>query len=166
MYRGISMFMNREIWVNRLLIEQNVVTNEKFTGGDILKEIGKQGYNVIIHEPVYEGVFKHSKEPFIQVDWLTHSKLPDIIEDTLDITGDNKADISVVIDTVNLKIDYKVLREDIKGLMAKGSLVDIRVSISDNESDGLFYYHDKVIGGITYAEGVSIRVVFHDRIYK
>ena len=61
-----------------------------------------------------------------------------------------------------LKVEYKALMEDIKGLMAKGSLADIKVSISDNASDGLFYYHDKVIGGITYNEGISIRVVFDD----
>jgi hypothetical protein len=160
MYFGISMFMGNEAWVGKIFIDQNIETNKKFTGGDPLKEVENQDYTTVIHEPVYTGIFTHSKEPFIQVDWLSHSELPPLIEETLDITGDDIPDISVKIDTKALSIEYEALREDIKGLLSKESLADIRAYTSKNAYDGLFYYHNKDLGGEIFEEGVTTRIIF------
>lgn len=164
MHFGISMFMSGDTWVEKLLIDQNVETNKKFTGGEMVREIKKQNYTIVIHEAVYVGVFKHTDEPFIQVDWLSHSELPHIIEDALDITGDNKLDISVKINTIDLSIEYEALREDIKGLLDKGSLADIKVYISINAYNGLFFYNNKDVGDIIYEKGVSTRIIFNNTI--
>lgn len=164
MFFGISMFMGSNTWVNRLIIDQEIETNKKFTGGEILQKIDKQDYIVIIHEPVYVGVFKHTDEPFIQIDWLGLSELPDIMEDTLDITGDHISDVSVKINTIDLTIEYTALRDDIKGLVDQGSLADIKVYISDNTVGGLFHYNNKDLGDVIYKEGVSTRILFNEPV--
>lgn len=164
MYFGISMFMGQGVWINKLVVMQGIEPSKKFDGGDSVNWINKKDYNIIIHEPVYDGVFWHSKKPFIQVDWLSYSELPPTIEDTLDVTGDGVPDISVKINTKELSITYKALRDDIKGLIDKGSLSDIRMYTSKNAYDGLFSYHNKKVGDAVYRNGVSIRILFKGKI--
>lgn len=160
MYFGISMFMSSDVWVNRLLIDQNVKTNPKFTGGEVVERIHRSSYEVFIHEPVYEGVFTKDKEPFVQVDFLTATDYPRIIEETLDITGDSVEDLVVKINTVELTAEIEALHHAVEGLMDKGSLAGLTLHVSQNNTDGLFEYKNKEVGEEVFGKGLSIRVMF------
>lgn len=160
MYLGISMFMDNGTWVNTLFINQNVQTNKKFTGGEVEKEKVNNDYSIFIHEKVHDGVFKKSEKYFVQVDFLAQKSFPNLIKEELDIIDDSKPDIIVYINTIDNTVKFEALRNDIKGIMDKGSLAGIKTYVSSNEKDGLFEYKNKDMKGIVYPKGFSIRIMF------
>jgi hypothetical protein len=68
--------------------------DEMYSGGPKVRTIGRAGYSIDIHRPVYPHMFQTEKA-FVQLDWRPASALPERISDVVDIDGDGQPDVRV-----------------------------------------------------------------------
>ena len=77
------------------------------TGGEVFKTIKNKGYETIINKPVFACIAGETKKGFIQVAWRACEKLPAVLEENIDINGDNKPEFSITFDTASKKAAIK-----------------------------------------------------------
>lgn len=67
----------------------------QYTGGAVVRRVDHGAWSTQVHEPVFEALFGHSREGFVQVDWTPRQAVPQRLEEEIDYDGDGRADFSV-----------------------------------------------------------------------
>lgn len=88
--------------------------NPNYTGGEIVYRDDRPACTLIVHKPVFDGLFRERKKGFVQVDWK--GKIPETISDTVDYNNDGKPDFLAKIDVKSNTTTIVPLRGDIKSL--------------------------------------------------
>lgn len=94
-------FVGLEGWGNRLVYATQLRVSPWFSGGDIERTMNRNGYNIILHKPVFMGLIGETSTGFVQMEWTPFSALHGTINDEVDYDGDGQNDFRVRLDTVN-----------------------------------------------------------------
>jgi hypothetical protein len=126
----------------------------KYTGGEIMTNVDNGTYHTYIHRPVFDGLFGHEKEGFVQIDWITNDKkLPDQIKETFDYDKDGVKDFTITLDTVANSVKLEKCNSYI-------------LSVLDRSSLGEFVmkgYPDARFGVFSFENGKSIRILLKNK---
>jgi hypothetical protein len=72
--------------------------NPRYSGGIVAFSEIMPSCTLVVHKPVFRGLWKERTNGFVQVDW--RGNLPEIISDTIDYDMDGSPDFAVIINTV------------------------------------------------------------------
>lgn len=114
----LTFIMGMDFWMNVLFIDTGVTYSEGITGGEIktVKDYGS--YSTQIHEPVFEGLFKDTKNGFVQLDWISKETFPGRITEDVDYDEDGAIDFRLELNTAEntaLLIPYNSTVEALSG---------------------------------------------------
>jgi hypothetical protein len=87
----------------------------RYSGGDIEKQLVKEGYTLDIRKPVFNGLINDRKNGFIQLDW--RGTLPEKTGDTIDYNNDGIQDFYILIDTKTQKTEMRSFNTKAKDIM-------------------------------------------------
>jgi len=71
--------------------------NPRYSGGTVAFREIMPSCTLVVHKPVFNGLWKERKNGFVQVDW--RGNIPEIISDTIDYDMDSSPDFVVRINT-------------------------------------------------------------------
>jgi len=66
-----------------------------YTGGGIARIIAKDGYRIVVNQPVCSRALLARSAAFVQLAWAPAGALPPRITDEVDLDGDGRADLTV-----------------------------------------------------------------------
>lgn len=92
-------FLGSSIFSRVLVTASGVKISPLYSGGEVVRFVDHGSYKALIHRPVFDALIGERSEGFIQLNWEPLAGLPPVIEESIDYTGDGKADFSVRIDT-------------------------------------------------------------------
>ena len=75
--------------------------NPNYTGGEVAREYVTEKCTLVVHNPVFDGLFKERAKGFVQVDWK--GNLPEKFIDTIDYNSDRSPDFIIQIDRTSSK---------------------------------------------------------------
>jgi len=96
-----------------------------YTGGEVAREIARDGYRVRVHRAVYPNTPLQRIEPFVQLDWTPASALPAQISEEVDLDGDGQPDLRARFrvprdPNAELRVDIEPLGPRVKPLRGAG----------------------------------------------
>ena len=65
-----------------------------YTGGETARIIAKDGYRIIVNQPVHSRALLARPAAFVQLAWVPAGALPAGITDEVDLDGDGRADLT------------------------------------------------------------------------
>jgi hypothetical protein len=118
-----------------------------YTGGAIARVVAKDGYRILVNQPVRSRALLARPAPFVQLAWEPARSLPARITDEVDVDGDGRADLTACFEvpadtTVELVVDvapegglvsplHRVSRESFSALIARvGDRIVVRVPLA------------------------------------
>jgi hypothetical protein len=96
---GIATFAGNRFFAEKLVEASGLRISPRFTGGEIVRVIGRNGCEVRIHRPVFDGLFSDRKDGFIQIDYIGKGALSPLA-DQVDYDNDGTADFDFSYDPV------------------------------------------------------------------
>ena len=96
-----------------------------YTGGEVVREIARDGYRVRVHRAVYPTTPLQRVEPFVQLDWTPAAALPARISEEVDLDGDGRADLRASFSVprnvdAELRVEVEPLGPRVKALRGVG----------------------------------------------
>jgi hypothetical protein len=70
--------------------------NPNYSGGEVAREYITENCTIVVHKPVFDGLFRERAKGFVQVDWK--GNLPEKFIDTIDYNSDSSPDFVIQID--------------------------------------------------------------------
>lgn len=92
-------FMASDGLAKKLVYASGMKITPMYTGGEVAKTIENKDYTTIIHKPVFACLVGESQKGFVQVVWRAKGALPAMLEEKIDIDGDEKPDFTLKFDT-------------------------------------------------------------------
>ncbi len=96
----LATFMGMNLWAQKLVGFTGLKVSPIYTGGEVARTIRHEGYETLIHQPVFDGLLCERKNGFVQIGWkATEGKLPELIDEAIDFDGDEKNDFRIRLNT-------------------------------------------------------------------
>jgi len=71
-----------------------VVVDPVYTGGETARVVAKNGYRIVVNQPVHSRAPLARPAAFVQLAWEPAAALPGRIADEVDLDGDGRADLT------------------------------------------------------------------------
>ena len=96
----LATFMGMNVWAEKLVGFTGLKVSPLCTGGEVSQTIKHEGYETLIHRPVFDGLLCERKNGFVQIGWQAgEGKLPELIDEVIDFDGDGKNDFRIRLNT-------------------------------------------------------------------
>jgi hypothetical protein len=96
----LATFIGMNVWAKKLVDFTGLKVSPLYTGGEVAQTIKHEGYETLIHQPVFDGLLCERKNGFVQIGWKTGGdKLPELIDEAIDFDGDGKNDFRIRLNT-------------------------------------------------------------------
>jgi hypothetical protein len=127
-------FIGMNFWAKNLVAMTNLKVSPKFSGGEVRETVDHGTYQMLIHRPVFDGLFRETSRGFIQVVWKSEAPLPKTIEESVDYNHDGKPDFLAALNTETLETHITPYTAQVRGLertvrLKKG--IAIRVQLTN-----------------------------------
>jgi hypothetical protein len=98
----LATFFGLNVWERTLANGTGIHVSPVFSGGEVRQSIDHGTYRTQIHRPVFDGLIGERADGFIQIDWVPNDgrQMPVDIAEDIDIDGDSKAEMHIVVETV------------------------------------------------------------------
>lgn len=97
-FAGIATFVGNKFFAGKIATATGIRISPVFSGGDVVRTLQYKGYEVNIHEAVFEGLFSPRENGFVQVDFVGEG-IPVNISQEIDYDNDGVKDFSIIYDT-------------------------------------------------------------------
>ena len=97
---AIATFVGYGFFAAKLADLTGIQVSPIFSGGDVKRTLSYNGYEVKIHEPVFQGLFSPRKNGFVQIDFVG-KEIPVNISSDIDYDNDGVTDLTLRYDTKN-----------------------------------------------------------------
>ena len=104
---AVATFASDGIIGKAIVKRGNLVVSPNMYGGKIIKTIHNDGYRIVIHEPVFQGLLKPKKRGYVQIDFFIDKNAPTVISEDIDFDEDNKIDFNISYNTSINHADIK-----------------------------------------------------------
>lgn len=111
----LATFIGNDYFAKKFVTMTSLKVSPVFTGGEVSKTLSLEGYQVKIHEPVFQGLFSDRSDGFVQVDY-EGKNIPPIISQNIDYNNDGKDDFYIKYDVKNNKSEFKSLSKNVVAL--------------------------------------------------
>lgn len=108
----LATFIGNDFFAKKFVTMTSLKVSPIFTGGEVAKTLSLEGYQVKIHEPVFQGLFSDRSDGFIQIDY-EGKNIPPIISQNIDFDNDGKNDFYIKYDVKNNKSEFKSLNKNV-----------------------------------------------------
>lgn len=96
----LATFMGNNILARKLVNFTGLKVSPLYTGGEVSQTIKHEGYETLIHQPVFDGLLCERRNGFVQIGWKAgEDKLPELIDEAIDFDGDGKNDFRIKLNT-------------------------------------------------------------------
>ena len=96
----LATFIGNNVWARKLVNSTGLKVSPIYTGGEVAQTIKHEGYETLIHQPVFDGLLCERKNGFVQIGWKAgENKLPELIDEAIDFDGDGKNDFRIRLNT-------------------------------------------------------------------
>jgi hypothetical protein len=92
-------FIGMDAWAKKLVEFTGLKVSSIYTGGEVTQTIKHEGYETLIHRPVFDGLLCEQKDGFVQIEWKAQDRLPESINEMIDFDKDGKNDFRIEINT-------------------------------------------------------------------
>lgn len=99
-------FVNLESVAEVLIIKRGFQVTENWRGGKVDSVKVHDGYQTIIHQPVFDGLLSKKSRGFIRIDWTSEQELPVKIVEAIDYNHDGRVDFIIRLNTSNNIVDF------------------------------------------------------------
>ncbi|MGB7539403.1 MAG: hypothetical protein WBM17_12765 [Anaerolineales bacterium] len=126
-------FIGMEGWV-QTIADTGVRISPWITGDAPAYTLPHDGYQTVVHQPVFMGLLWETRDGFVQVDWTPREKAPAAIDEEIDYDRDGRADFRVQWNTQTGEITLTPLSENVLYLEGKYELKEswaIRVRVKN-----------------------------------
>lgn len=97
----LATFIGMNFWAEKLVGFTGLKVSPLCTGGEVVQTIGHEGYETMIHRPVFDGLLCERKNGFVQIGWkATGDRLPESIDELIDFNRDGKDDFQIKLNTI------------------------------------------------------------------
>ena len=97
----LATFIGMNFWAEKLVGFTGLKVSPLYTGGEVVQTIRHEGYETLIHQPVFDGLLCERKNGFVQIGWkASGDKLPELIDEAIDFDRDGKDDFRINLDTI------------------------------------------------------------------
>ena len=127
-------FMGMPSLAGRLVAFTGLHVHPIYTGGEVMQTIDHPNHKTIVHRPVFDGLISPRSTGFVQIEWQPKdANLPDVIDESIDLDQDGKADLQIHMDTgtdrVRLdSIDNRIVSVNEVVKVRNGRIVRINLS--------------------------------------
>jgi len=116
---AVATFIGNGFFAEKIVDLTGIRVSPVFSGGDVKQTLMLKGYEVKIHEPVFQGLFSSRKNGFVQVDFVG-DEIPSTIVAEVDYDNDGKKDLLLIrVNTSNPGIMVSVRIYDIRGKLVR-----------------------------------------------
>jgi hypothetical protein len=97
----LASFVGMNFWAARLASATGITISPRFTGGEVRQTLDRGSYQILVHDPVFQGLLGPRNTGFVQIDCQPKpgNKLPPEIEETIDADGSGRATFDLRLDT-------------------------------------------------------------------
>ncbi len=96
----LATFIGMNFWAEKLVGFTGLKVSPLYTGGEVAQTIQHEGYETLIHQPVFDGLLCERKNGFVQIGWKAgEGKLPELIDEAIDFDRDGKNDFRIRLNT-------------------------------------------------------------------
>jgi hypothetical protein len=95
---AVATFVGNGFFAAKIADLTGIRVSPVFSGGEVKKILKLKGYEVKIHEPVFQGLFSPRKNGFVQVDFVGE-EIPGNISSDIDYDNDGITDFKISVDT-------------------------------------------------------------------
>jgi hypothetical protein len=100
----LATFIGMGFFARELVKYTSLKVSPIYTGGETVQTIKHEGYETMIHQPVFDGLLCESRNGFVQIRWKTEGdKLPDLIDEEIDFDADGNNDFRIEMNTATNK---------------------------------------------------------------
>jgi len=86
--------------VGKLVALTGLHVHPIYTGGEVTKTLDHEGYQTLVHRPVFDGLIHERNTGFVQIEWQPRdANLPETIDEDIDFDQDGKADMRIQLNT-------------------------------------------------------------------
>ncbi|MEW6367026.1 MAG: hypothetical protein AB1714_20545 [Acidobacteriota bacterium] len=116
----LATFIGMDSWARGFASITGLQVSPWFTGAEVVRTLDHGEYETRIHRPVFDGLISERGRGFVQVVWVPKGDtLPAMIDEDLDIIGDDRADCRISLDTRTNQISLTPLCENVLGVKEK-----------------------------------------------
>ena len=120
----LVMFMGFGRWPTMLVAATGLEVSPWYTGGAVVSSAAREGYEVRVHRPVFDGLIGQRSQGLVQVDFVPGegSALPAEIRETVTPSGNTALAFEVRLDTATHNATIAPGGPNVTGLQAVHSL--------------------------------------------
>jgi len=107
-------------WFTQGIGAMGLRIHPSYSGGEVSHTIQRQGYRILVYRRVGRTTPWQRVDPFVQARWTPGTALPATLSDDLDLNGDGKPDVHIVLDTVRMVVDAAPLGAGWRPLHSRG----------------------------------------------
>ena len=127
-----AVFMSDDKLAHVLVRATGIHISARYSGGEIAQTLEKDAYKVIIHRPVFDGLFRKRSAGFIQADFVQTTFFPPEIKQSVSYNEDGPHSFEITLTTATpyaeiLSTDPHVLGVDM--LATDGGKIMLRVKL-------------------------------------
>ena len=114
----VAGFVGLSHWESLLARSTSISVSPWMTGGEVVRTLPREGYEVRLHRPVFDGLIGQRAKGFVQVDWIVippATALPERIREQIDYDQDGVADFAVELDVEANQVAFKPLHPNVLG---------------------------------------------------
>ena len=94
----LATFMGLPTWSKGLVSATGLKVSPRWTGGEVSRTVDHGAYHTSIHRPVFEGLLCEPSTGFVQVEWGPADRLPEKIDEEIDLDGDGHPAFRIRLD--------------------------------------------------------------------
>jgi hypothetical protein len=129
-----ALFFGFGYWPQALVRVGGLHVSPWYQGGVIRSTLDNGGYQTVLREPVFQGIFSERKDGFFQVEWIPaeNSLLPKTLVERADVDGDGIPDLEVKVDSGTLHSEITAMKpwvKDIETTVRDGKEIIVRIGL-------------------------------------
>ena len=94
----LATFMGLGFWPGALANLTGAQVSAWYTGGEVVRTVKREGYELRIHRPVFDGFLWETSEGFVQIDWAPPDAVPPMAAEDVDFDNDGATDFRLELD--------------------------------------------------------------------
>jgi hypothetical protein len=112
----LATFMGLNTWPQKLADVTGVQVSAWYTGGEVVRTVAREGYEVRIHRPVFDGFLWDRSEGFVQIELAPLESVPPLVTEDIDFDNDGARDFRLELDKQKLAAGLTDQTERVLGL--------------------------------------------------
>lgn len=118
---ALATFFGMDVFSHRLVAATGLKIAAGYSGGEIVRTIEQDGFEIRQHRMVFDGLFSEREKGFVQIDFAPLEALPPLIKTEIELELDGKKSFELSYDT--LKNEAQLVAKDKRVVGVEGCYI-------------------------------------------